>query len=43
MDGGGYLAGGGNFFPLREWDDQHWSDARAAIEAQNARDRAQRT
>lgn len=43
MDGGNYLATGGNFYPLREWTDEQWLEARARIEAQNARDRAQRT
>ena len=43
MDGGNYLATGGTFYPLREWSDEQWLEARARIEAQNARDRAQRT
>ncbi|MFV8834799.1 SDR family oxidoreductase [Aquisalimonas sp.] len=42
MDGGGYLATGGNFYELREWTDQQWQDAREAIEAQNRKDRSQR-
>lgn len=42
MDGGGYLATGGNFYELREWTDQQWKDAREAIEAQNRKDRGQR-
>ncbi len=42
MDGANYLATGGNFYPLREWSDEQWRDARARIEAQNAQDRAQR-
>jgi NAD(P)-dependent dehydrogenase (short-subunit alcohol dehydrogenase family) len=42
MDGGGYLATGGNFYALREWSDAQWREARERIEAQNARDRAQR-
>jgi NAD(P)-dependent dehydrogenase (short-subunit alcohol dehydrogenase family) len=42
MDGGGYLATGGNFYALREWTDDQWREARERIEAQNARDRAQR-
>ena len=42
MDGASYLATGGNFYPLREWSDEQWLQARASIEAQNAKDRAQR-
>jgi len=42
MDGGNYLANGGNFYPLREWTDDQWREARERIEAQNARDRSQR-
>jgi len=42
MDGGNYLANGGNFYPLRDWTDDQWREARERIEAQNARDRAQR-
>ena len=42
MDGAQALATGGNFFELRKWGDEEWRAARAAIEAQNARDRAQR-
>ncbi len=42
MDGGNALATGGNFYELREWNDAQWKDARERIEAQNARDRAQR-
>jgi NAD(P)-dependent dehydrogenase (short-subunit alcohol dehydrogenase family) len=42
MDGGQYLGTGGNFYELREWQDADWQNARAAIEATNARDRAQR-
>ena len=42
MDGGNYLATGGNFYALREWTDQQWQDARSRIEAQNAKDRSQR-
>ncbi len=42
MDGAGALATGGNFYELRKWGDAEWKAARAAIEAQNARDRAQR-
>jgi NAD(P)-dependent dehydrogenase (short-subunit alcohol dehydrogenase family) len=42
MDGGNHLATGGNFYALREWSDAQWAQARERIEAQNARDRAQR-
>ena len=42
MDGAQALATGGNFYELRKWGDAEWNAARAAIEAQNARDRAQR-
>lgn len=42
MDGGNALATGGNFYALREWSDEQWREARERIEAQNARDRAQR-
>jgi NAD(P)-dependent dehydrogenase (short-subunit alcohol dehydrogenase family) len=41
MDGAQALATGGNFYELRKWGDAEWGAARAAIEAQNARDRAQ--
>ena len=43
MDGGNSLATGGNFYELREWSDAHWQEARERIEAQNAKDRAQRS
>jgi NAD(P)-dependent dehydrogenase (short-subunit alcohol dehydrogenase family) len=43
MDGGQALATGGNFYELRSWSDQQWVEARANIEAQNQKDRAQRT
>jgi NAD(P)-dependent dehydrogenase (short-subunit alcohol dehydrogenase family) len=42
MDGGNALASGGNFYELREWSDAQWREARERIEAQNAKDRAQR-
>lgn len=42
MDGGNALATGGNFYALREWTDDQWREARERIEAQNAKDRAQR-
>jgi NAD(P)-dependent dehydrogenase (short-subunit alcohol dehydrogenase family) len=43
MDGGSYLATGGNFYELRDWSDSQWQEARERIEAQNQKDRAQRT
>lgn len=42
MDGGNALANGGNFYELRQWSDADWQSARERIEAQNAKDRAQR-
>jgi NAD(P)-dependent dehydrogenase (short-subunit alcohol dehydrogenase family) len=42
MDGGNALATGGNFYELRQWSDADWQSARERIEAQNAKDRAQR-
>jgi NAD(P)-dependent dehydrogenase (short-subunit alcohol dehydrogenase family) len=42
MDGGNALATGGNFYELRDWGDADWQAARERIEAQNAKDRAQR-
>ena len=42
MDGGSALATGGNFYELRSWSDEDWRVARERIEAQNAKDRAQR-
>ena len=42
MDGGSALATGGNFYELRQWSDADWLAARDRIEAQNAKDRAQR-
>jgi NAD(P)-dependent dehydrogenase (short-subunit alcohol dehydrogenase family) len=43
MDGGSYLATGGNFYELRNWTDGQWQEARERIEAQNQKDRSQRT
>jgi NAD(P)-dependent dehydrogenase (short-subunit alcohol dehydrogenase family) len=43
MDGGAYLGTGGNFYELRNWTDAQWQEARARIEAQNQKDRAQRS
>jgi NAD(P)-dependent dehydrogenase (short-subunit alcohol dehydrogenase family) len=42
MDGGNYLATGGNFYELRQWTPEQWAEARALIEAQNRKDREQR-
>ena len=43
MDGGSYLATGGNFYELRDWTDERWQEARERIDAQNQKDRSQRT
>jgi hypothetical protein len=43
MDGGNALATGGNFYDLRTWSDDDWRAARERIEAQNQKDRAQRS
>ena len=42
MDGAHALATGGNFYELRKWSDGDWKQARELIEAQNAKDKAQR-
>ncbi|MEM9531750.1 MAG: SDR family oxidoreductase [Pseudomonadota bacterium] len=42
IDGGEYLATGGNFSFLRQWTDQNWADARAAIEKTHSEDRKKR-
>ncbi|MEJ8826862.1 SDR family oxidoreductase [Variovorax humicola] len=42
MDGGQAAATGGNFYELRSWSDADWMAARERIEAQNAKDKAQR-
>ena len=42
MDGAHALATGGNFYELRKWSDSDWKQAREMIEAQNAKDKAQR-
>ena len=42
MDGGNALATGGSFYELRDWKDTDWQAARERIEAQNAKDKAQR-
>ena len=43
IDGGGYLASGGNFSQLLAWGDEEWNAAKAAIQGQNQKDRAKRT
>jgi NAD(P)-dependent dehydrogenase (short-subunit alcohol dehydrogenase family) len=43
IDGGAFLATGGNFSGLSVWGDEEWKRAREAIAATNAKDRAQRT
>src|SRR5271157_2449941 len=43
MDGAQALATSSYFYELRKWGDAEWKAAREAIEAQNARDRAQRS
>ncbi|HKI16211.1 MAG TPA: SDR family oxidoreductase, partial [Roseiarcus sp.] len=42
MDGAQALATGGNFYELRHWGDAEWKAARDAIQAQTARDKAER-
>ena len=42
MDGAAALATGGNFYELRRWGDAEWKAAREAIQALNARDKAER-
>ena len=42
MDGANALANGSGVFELRHWTDDQWRSARERIEAQNAKDRAQR-
>ncbi len=43
IDGGQWLNGAGGFGALTELTDADWQDIRAAIEATNAKDKAQRT
>lgn len=43
IDGAAYQAGGGNFSALTAWTDEQWTQASAAIRAQNEKDRAKRT
>ena len=42
MDGAEAMATGGNFYELRHWGDTEWKAARDAIQALNARDKAER-
>ncbi len=42
MDGAQALATGANLYTLREWSDDDWRQAREAIKAQDAKDRAAR-
>lgn len=43
IDGAAHQAGGGGFSALRNWTDEQWEAARAAIRGANEKDRAQRT
>lgn len=43
IDGGAYLATGGNFSGLRAWGDEQWTRVREMIKTTNEKDRAQRT
>ncbi|WP_127519812.1 SDR family oxidoreductase [Mesorhizobium sp. Z1-4] len=43
IDGGQWMAGGGNFFRFRDKTDEDWNNIRDLIKAQNAKDKAQRT
>lgn len=43
IDGAAHQAGGGSFGGLRDWTDEQWEAARAAIRGANEKDRAQRT
>ena len=43
MDGAAHMGMGGNFYELRNWQDEDWHKARAAIESQNKKDRDART
>jgi NAD(P)-dependent dehydrogenase (short-subunit alcohol dehydrogenase family) len=42
VDGGQALAMGGNFYQLRDWSDEDWTQARDAIKAQNDKDKVKR-
>jgi hypothetical protein len=43
VDGGACLVNGGSFNELFAWTDADWEKARAAIKAQNEKDKAQRS
>jgi hypothetical protein len=43
IDGAAHQAGGGGFSGLRNWSDEQWEAARAAIRGANEQDRAKRT
>jgi NAD(P)-dependent dehydrogenase (short-subunit alcohol dehydrogenase family) len=43
IDGASHQAGGGGFSALRNWTDEQWESARAAIRGANEQDRAKRT
>jgi NAD(P)-dependent dehydrogenase (short-subunit alcohol dehydrogenase family) len=43
IDGAEYQASGGNFSQLRAWTADQWAAAKAAIQAQNQKDKADRT
>ena len=43
IDGGAWNAGGDAFSGLRDWTDDQWKEARAAIQGANEKDRAKRT
>jgi NAD(P)-dependent dehydrogenase (short-subunit alcohol dehydrogenase family) len=42
IDGGAFLATGGNFSALRSWSDDQWRSARESIKSTNSKDRADR-
>src|SRR5262245_4407567 len=42
MDGGAYLAMGGNFYELRHWSQEQWAEERALIEERNKKEKGQR-
>lgn len=42
MDGANALATGGNFYPLNDWTDQDWLNARSQVENENAKDKQDR-
>jgi NAD(P)-dependent dehydrogenase (short-subunit alcohol dehydrogenase family) len=43
IDGAGWQSNGGSFTEYLKWGDAEWAEARAAIKAQNAKDKAGRT